>query len=143
SEKNDFDDVVEVAKAIKRFLDKAGASGYCKTSGATGMHVYIPIGARYKYEHVRSFAELLAQRVQEAMPEMTTLERSLKKRDKDKVYIDYLQNSRGQTLTSAYSLRPRPGATVSTPLEWKEVKRGLRPEQFNIKTIKKRIERKG
>ncbi len=143
SEKNDYDDVIEVAKEVKHVLDKAQAACYCKTSGATGMHVYIPVGARHQYSHIRAFAELIANLVHEALPEITTLERSLKKRGKDKVYIDYLQNSRGQTLSSAYSIRPRPGATVSTPLEWKEVKKGLRPEHFSIKNIKQRITKKG
>ncbi len=143
SEQNDFDDVVEVAKTVKRVLDNAKAPSYCKTSGATGMHVYVPLGAKHTYEHVRAFAELIASLVHEHLPEITTMERSLKKREKDKVYIDYLQNSRGQTLASAYSLRPRPGAPVSTPLEWKEVKRGLKPERFNIKTTPKRLQKKG
>ncbi len=143
SENNDFDDVVEVAKAVKNVFDKAKALSYCKTSGATGMHVYLPVGARHEYSHIRAFAELVANLVHEALPEITTLERSLKKRGKDKIYIDYLQNSRGQTLCSAYSIRPKPGATVSTPLEWKEVKRGLRPDRFTIKNVKKRIEKKG
>lgn len=143
SEKNDYDDVIEVAKTVKRILDKAKAPAYCKTSGATGMHVYVPLGAKHTYNHVRAFAELIASLVHEAIPEITTLERSLKKREKDKIYIDHLQNARGQTLASVYSLRPRPGATVSTPLEWKEVRRGLRPEKFNIKTTPARLQKKG
>lgn len=81
--------------------------------------------------------------VHEQLPSFTTLERSLAKRKKNHIYIDYLQNSRGQTLASAYSVRPKPGATVSTPLEWKEVKHGLNPSQFTIKNIKKRVEKKG
>lgn len=139
SEKNDYDDVVEVAKAVKTVLDKAKAPSFCKTSGATGMHVYVPLSAQYSYEHVRSFAGLIASLTNEQIPEISTLERSLQERGKDKVYIDYLQNSRAQTLACAYSLRPRPGATVSTPLQWKEVKRGLRPDKFNIRTVPKRM----
>lgn len=143
SEKNNFDDVIEVAKAVKMVMDKAKAPSFCKTSGATGMHVYVPLGAKHNYQHVRSFAELIASLVHEEVPEITTLERSMKKRGKDKIYVDYLQNSRGQTLACAYSLRPRPGATVSTPLEWREVKRGLRPDAFTIKTIERRVSKKG
>ncbi len=143
SEQNNFDDVIEVAKVVKKVLDKAKAPSYCKTSGATGMHVYVPLGAKRTYEHVRAFAELIASLVHEYLPEITTRERALKKREKDKVYIDYLQNSRGQTLASAYSIRPRPGIPISTPLEWREVRRGLRPERFNIKTIPKRLQKKG
>jgi bifunctional non-homologous end joining protein LigD len=143
SEKNNFDDVIEVALAIKDILDRAKAASFCKTSGASGIHLYVPLAARYPYEQVRAFAELLAGMAHGQIPGLSTMERSLKKREKDKVYIDYLQNSRGQTLACAYSLRPRPGATVSTPLKWSEVKKGLRPDGFNIHTIPKRITREG
>ena len=143
SEKNDYDDVVEVAKAVKSVLDKAKAVSFAKTSGATGMHVYVPLGARYSYEQARTFAELVATLAQEQVPEISTLERSIRKRGKDKIYIDYLQNARGQTLACAYSLRPRPGATVSTPLKWTEVKKGLRPSAFNIRTVPSRIAKTG
>jgi bifunctional non-homologous end joining protein LigD len=77
------------------------------------------------------------------LPDITTLERSLSKRKKNQIYVDYLQNSRGQTLASAYSARPRPGATVSAPLEWKEVKPGLHPSMFTMSNIKKRLAKKG
>jgi len=143
SEKNDFEDVIEVTKAVKEVLDKAGAVGYPKTSGASGMHVYVPLGAKYDYEHAKMFAELVAHLTVEKLPDLTTTERSLSKRAKDKIYVDYLQNRKGQTLAAAYSLRPKPGATVSTPLEWSEVKTGLHPSKFDIKTIFKRIEKKG
>lgn len=143
SEKNSFDDVIDVALVIREILDSIKLTGYCKTSGSTGMHVYIPCGQKYTYDTVRDFARLLALMVNEQLPETTTLERSLSKRKKNHVYIDYLQNSRGQTLACAYSARPRPGATVSAPLEWKEVKRGLHPSQFTIKNMKKRADRKG
>ena len=143
SEKNSFDQVIEVALVIKEILDKLSITGYCKTSGASGMHVYIPCGRKYKYDTIRDFARIIATMVYEQIPSFTTLERSLAKRKKDQIYVDYLQNSRGQTLASAYSARPKPGATVSTPLEWKEVKRGLHPSQFTIKNIKKRVDKKG
>jgi bifunctional non-homologous end joining protein LigD len=142
SEKNTFDDVVEAALAIKEVLDKAGAKGYCKTSGATGLHVYVPLHAQYDYDQARDFAEIVAQLAADKLPRTTTLERSLSKRG-DRVYLDYLQNSRGQTLASAYSLRPVQGATVSTPLTWKEVKPGLRPSAFTITTIAKRVAKTG
>jgi bifunctional non-homologous end joining protein LigD len=143
SDKNTFDQVIEVALTIKDVLGKAGITGYCKTSGASGMHVYIPCGRKYDYDTVRDFAKILATLVQEQLPSITTLERSLSKRKKNQVYIDYLQNSRGQTLASAYSARPKPGATVSAPLDWKEVKKGLEPSQFTMKNIVKRVEKKG
>lgn len=143
SDKNSFEQVIDVAICIKDILDEFGIAGYCKTSGASGMHVYIPCGHKYEYPVVRDFARILATMVHERIPSYTTMERSLSKRKKDQIYIDWLQNSWGQTLASAYSARPKPGATVSTPLEWKEVKKGLHPSQFTIENIKKRADKKG
>jgi len=143
SDNNTFDQVVETALTIKEILDKAGADCYCKTSGATGLHVYVPLGGKYNYDHAKDFAHLVANLAHEQLPEFTSLERMLNKRGKDHIYIDYLQNRRGQTLCSVYSLRPKTKAPVSTPLEWKEVKKGLDPKSFNIKNTIKRIEKKG
>ncbi|WP_228450770.1 DNA ligase D [Chryseolinea soli] len=142
SEKNTFDEVIEAALAIKEVLDKAGANGYCKTSGASGLHIYVPLHAQYDYDHARDFAEIVARLAGEKLPRITTLERSLSKR-KNRIYLDYLQNSKGQTLASAYSLRPVEDATVSTPLTWKEVKPGLHPSQFTITTLAKRLTKTG
>ncbi len=143
SEKNTFDDVIDVALVIYEILQRGNLSGFCKTSGASGLHIYIPCNKKYTYDEARNFAHIIATLVCEELPEITTLERSLSKRKKDKIYVDYLQNSRGQTLASAYSVRPKPGATVSTPLEWKEVKHGLLPTDFTIKNVLKRFKRKG
>ncbi|HEX5024945.1 MAG TPA: non-homologous end-joining DNA ligase [Agriterribacter sp.] len=142
SDKNTFDQVVDVALAVKEVMDLAGITGYCKTSGASGLHVYIPCNKKYSYDAARSFAKIIATMVHERLPAITTMERSLSKRKKDQIYIDYLQNSRGQTLASAYSVRPKPLATVSTPLEWEEVKHGLSPSQFTIKTVPARMQQK-
>src|SRR6186713_909682 len=142
SDKNKFTEVVDTALAVKMVLDKAGVSSYCKTSGASGLHVYVPLKNKYEYVTVRDFAHVIASLVQEQLPEITTLERSLSKRG-PKIYIDYLQNSGGQTLASVYSVRPVPGASVSTPLDWKEVKSGLPPSDFTIFNIQNRIEKKG
>lgn len=142
SDKNSFDDVIEAAGIVKKILDKAGANCYCKTSGASGLHIYVPLGAKYSYEEARLFAELVAHLTVEKAPGLATIERSIAAR-KGKLYLDYLQNKKGQTLASAYSVRPKLGATISTPLEWKEVKKGLHPSLFTIKNIIKRIEKKG
>ena len=142
SEKNSFDQVVEVANTIHELFESAGIKNYCKTSGASGLHIYVPLGAKYDYADVRKFAEQVAIAANQKLPETTTIERSLDKR-KGRIYIDYLQNKKGQTLASAYSLRPKTGATVSTPLEWKEVKKGLHPSQFNMKNIGARLSKKG
>ncbi len=143
SEKNTFNQVIETALATKEVLDKAGADCYCKTSGATGLHVYVPMGNNYDYETVKNFAHIIASMVQVQLPDFTTLERNLAKRGNQKIYVDFLQNRTGQTLASAYSLRPKEGATVSTPLDWKEVKQGLHPSDFNIQNIINRLEKKG
>jgi bifunctional non-homologous end joining protein LigD len=142
SDKNDFNQVIETALAVKQVLDKAKVESYCKTSGATGLHIYVPLHKKYDYEHVKSFAEIVASLTQQMLPGFTTLERSLSKRGPN-IYVDYLQNRRGQTLASAYSVRPKPGATVSTPLHWKEVKYGLHPSQFTIENIFKRLQKTG
>jgi bifunctional non-homologous end joining protein LigD len=142
SDKNKFTEVVDTALAVKMVLDKAGISSYCKTSGASGLHVYVPLKNKYDYVTVRGFAHIIASFAQEQLPEITTLERSLSKRG-PKIYIDYLQNSAGQTLASVYSIRPVPGASVSTPLEWKEVNHQLSPQQFTIENIFQRVKKKG
>jgi len=143
SEHNTFEQVIETAKVIKAILDKAGVISFPKTSGATGIHIYVPLGAKYTYDQGKEFAHMIAMLAHDQLPEFTSLERSLSKRGKDHIYIDFLQNRKGQTLSCAYSLRPKPGATVSTPLDWKEVKKGLHPSDFNIKNIMARIEKKG
>jgi DNA ligase D len=143
SDKNTFDEVIEVALVIKDIIDQTGMVGYCKTSGSSGLHIYIPFNKKYTYDESRDFAEIMASMVTEKLPGLTTLERSLSKRKKNQIYVDYLQNRIGQTLASAYSVRPKPGATVSAPLEWNEVKPGLTPQDFNIKNIFKRVEEKG
>jgi bifunctional non-homologous end joining protein LigD len=142
SKKNSFPEVVDTALATKMILDKAGVKGYCKTSGASGLHVYISLKNKYDYTTVKDFAHIIASLVQEQLPKTTTLERSLSKRG-DRIYVDFLQNRSGQTLASAYSLRPVPGATASAPLEWKEVNHSLQPSAFTIQNLYERATKKG
>lgn len=142
SPKNTFEQVIETARAVHEVLKKAGAESFCKTSGATGLHVYIPTGRKYTYDQVKDFAELICSLTHEQLPKFTSMERNLKKRG-NKIYLDHLQNRRGQTISSVYSLRPKEGATVSTPLKWTEVKSGLTPQQFTIITLPKRLNRLG
>ncbi len=140
SPKNTFEQVIETANVFKEILDKAGAVSFCKTSGATGLHIFVPMGRKYEYEQVRHFAEILCSMAYDQLPKYTSMERNLKKRG-NKIYLDYLQNSRGQTIAAAYSVRPHKGATVSTPLLWKEVKPGLRPSAFDIFTVPVRVKK--
>ncbi|MEP6616039.1 MAG: DNA ligase D [Ginsengibacter sp.] len=143
SEKNSFEQVVQAANVVKDILDKAGAASYCKTSGSTGLHVYVPTAKKYSYEEVKDFAYIVCMLAQEQIPDFTTLERNLKKRGDRHIYMDYLQNRRGQTIASVYSLRPKTGATVSTPLFWKEVKTGLLPAKFHIANTMARVKKIG
>ncbi|MGO4912878.1 DNA ligase D [Leeuwenhoekiella sp. W20_SRS_FM14] len=142
SKKNTFEQVIETAQAVNEVLKIADIPGYCKTSGSTGLHVYIPMGGNYTYEEVRNFIKLLCLYVNEMLPEITSLDRSLKTRG-DKIYLDYLQNRKGQTLAAPYCVRPKVGATVSTPLAWEEVKTGLSIEEFNMKSVINRFSEKG
>ncbi|AZA91232.1 Putative DNA ligase-like protein Rv0938/MT0965 [Chryseobacterium nakagawai] len=143
SKKNSFDEVIETALQVNEILQSIKIKGYCKTSGSTGIHIYIPMGAQYDFEQVKDFAHILMKQVHEKLPEITTLERSLQKRDRKKIYLDYLQNRTGQTLASAYSLRPKQGASVSMPLDWDELKPGLLPTDYTIENALERILNKG
>jgi len=140
--KTDFREVVRTAVAVKELMDEMETECYCKTSGATGLHIYVPLGAKYKYDAVVIFAELVAHTVNVRLPGTTSIIRSVQKRQ-HRVYLDYLQNAKGQTLAAPYSVRPKPGATVSTPLEWKEVNEELSPSQFTIRNVLQRLEKKG
>jgi bifunctional non-homologous end joining protein LigD len=137
-----FNVLVDVVAHSKKVLVKAGIPGFCKTSGGRGLHVYIPLGKQYTYQQTTDFAQVICMVINQGMPDVTSLERSPHKR-KALIYLDYLQNHYGATMASVYSLRPRPGATVSAPLEWKEVRRGLDPRDFNIHTMAARLKKKG
>jgi bifunctional non-homologous end joining protein LigD len=137
-----FREVVKAAQETKKLLDELEIDCYCKTSGSTGLHIYVPLAAKYDYEIAKNFAQLVAQKVNDVLPDTTSVLRMPGKRKK-RVYLDFLQNRRAQTLAAPYSLRPKPGATVSTPLEWSEVNARLDVTKFNIKTIFKRLDKKG
>lgn len=143
SKKNSFDDVIETALQVNEVLKSIKVKGYCKTSGSTGIHVYIPMKKQYDFDQVKDFAHILMKKVHDQLPELTTLERSLKKRDDKKIYLDYLQNRSGQTLASVYSIRPKESASVSMPLEWDELKPGLKPADYTIHNALERIKEKG
>jgi len=141
-EEINFKEVVKTALSVKETLDELEIESYCKTSGASGLHIYIPLGAKYDYDAAKNFAELIAHLVNEKLPATTSIIRSTAKRKK-KVYLDFLQNRRGQTLAAPYSVRPRPGATVSTPLLWNEVNDKLDPTTFTMMNTLKRLDKVG
>jgi bifunctional non-homologous end joining protein LigD len=140
--KTPFDKVIEAAQVTRQVLEAAGVQSWCKTSGSTGLHVYFPLGAKYSYEHSKEFARLVVQLVNAQIPDFTTVERTVSAR-KDRMYLDFLQNRPQATIAAPYSVRPKPGATVSAPLHWKEVKKGLSMQDFTIKTMPDRIKSEG
>lgn len=139
---NTFNKVMDTAKVVKQVTDSIGADAYCKTSGSTGIHIYIPLGAKYTYDQSRMLAELVVNLVHRELPSLTSVERSPAKR-KGKIYLDYLQNKSTQTIAAPYSLRPKPGAPVSTPLHWDELVKGLKITDFNINNIFDRLKEVG
>ncbi|MCF3107611.1 DNA ligase D [Niabella sp. CC-SYL272] len=141
-DKNSFDQVIRVAVTIKEVLSAIDVPCFCKTSGSTGIHIYIPLGAKYTYDQSQMFGRLIAGVVQQQYPSFTSLERIVKNR-KGKMYLDFLQNRPGATLACPYSLRPKPGATVSMPLHWNELKPGLKMTDFTIKNAVHRVRETG
>lgn len=142
TESNNFDQVIQTANATKQVLDILKIKGYCKTSGSTGLHIYIPMEAKYTYEQCQLLGRLIATKVHDILPKFTSIER-LNINRKGKIYVDFLQNRAKATLASAYSVRPKPGAPVSMPLHWEEVRKGLHPKQFTIKNVMQRLKEEG
>jgi bifunctional non-homologous end joining protein LigD len=135
-----FAHVVQVAQAIRRLCEKIEMPAYIKTSGATGLHVLLPLGGQCTYQESRTLAEILAKVVEQELPDISTTVRSVGARG-GKVYIDFLQNVHGQTIAAPFSVRPLPGATASAPLKWTEVNEKLDISAFTIKTLPARMKR--
>jgi bifunctional non-homologous end joining protein LigD len=136
-----FREVVQVARLVRQALDAAGLRGYPKTSGADGIHVLVPISRRGIYDDTREFAEIVARALASSHRGLVTTEWSKAKRRG--VLIDANQNGEGKTIASVYSVRPRPGAPVSTPLAWDEVTEELDPADFTMEVVLKRVEQRG
>jgi bifunctional non-homologous end joining protein LigD len=141
-DKNSFDQVIQTALVTKEVLDIFGIPSYPKTSGSTGMHIYIPLGAKYTYEQSKEFARVIAKLVHAELPRITSIERIVKNRS-GKMYIDFLQNRPQATIAAPYSLRPKPGAPVSMPLHWEEVKKGLKITDHTIFNAIDRVKEMG
>ncbi|HEX4073835.1 MAG TPA: DNA ligase D [Candidatus Acidoferrales bacterium] len=139
----DFASVVKLARALTERLEQLGLNVFVKTSGATGLHIFIPIQPHYSYEQVRQFVELVATWTARDYPELITTERSLSKRTERSIYVDAHQNSRGQSLASVYSVRAFPQAPVSTPVSLRELNAKLRADTWNIKSMPARIKKIG
>ncbi|HEY2004721.1 MAG TPA: DNA ligase D [Candidatus Saccharimonadia bacterium] len=137
-----FDAIITVAQEAHRLLGELNVTACVKTSGKTGLHICIPLGAKYTYEQSKQFAQILMNLIHDRLPDITSVERNPDKRE-HKVYLDFLQNRAGQTMAAPYCVRPVPGATVSTPLAWDEVNLQLNPKAFTIRTMPDRLHQVG
>ena len=135
-------DVIKIARYLHELCDDVGLPNFVKTSGSTGIHVLIPLGARYTYEQSRTLAELIARVAVRALPDIATIVRSVSNRG-GKVYVDYGQNGHGQLLVSPLCVRPLPKAPVSMPLEWREINSRLTLARYNIRTAAKWLRKHG
>lgn len=131
-----FDDAIAVALLLKEKLDQLGLQPYIKTSGKKGFHIVIPIVREYTYGRTREFAHVIGQFL--ARESEIVVSEFSETKTPNKVFMDYTQNSHGKTMVVPYGLRATPDATASTPLEWKEVKKGLKPESLNLFSVVKR-----
>jgi len=140
----EFTSICDVAVIARDLLAELGLKSYAKTSGSRGIHVYVPIKPKYTYEQVADLAARVAKMVAANDPKNATVERSKAKRKKGQIYVDHMQNAYGKSVVAPYSVRPKPGATVSAPVTWEEVKkREIRIEDFTIENMLERIKRKG
>ena len=133
-----WEHVVRIALEIHALCEAVGLPNYCKTSGSTGLHVLMPLGGQCTFEQCRTLAQILGRLVATKLRDIATAERSKRARE-GKVYIDYVQNGHGRLLVSAFSVRPKPGAPVSTPLLWDEVVPELDHQAFTIKNVPARM----
>jgi bifunctional non-homologous end joining protein LigD len=136
-----FVHVVEIARAIRELCGEIEIESFVKTSGGSGLHVLLPMGGLFPHEQTRQLAELLARVIVTRLPKIATTARAIPARG-GRVYVDALQNGRGKLLAAPYTARPRPGATVSTPLDWSEVDERLEVGAFDIKTVPQRLSRR-
>jgi bifunctional non-homologous end joining protein LigD len=133
--------VLEVALVCREVLDELGLPAFPKTSGSSGVHIYIPLKPKYEFGKIAEIATALANEVAHRAPKIATTQRSLAKRQSQQVYVDAMQNARGKTIASVFSARAKPGATVSMPLTWKQVEKGVKISDFTIKNARGLLKR--
>jgi len=138
-----YEKIVEAALVVRKQLDRAELESFPKTTGGDGMHIFVPLVPRYTYDQVRSLAEALATMVAHERPDLFTTPRAVAKREKGKVYFDWMQIGEGKTISAPYAVRAYAGAPVSTPLAWREVTPRLTPEQFHLGNALARFDRVG
>jgi bifunctional non-homologous end joining protein LigD len=135
--------VLDVALVCKEIFDEVGLKAFPKTSGSSGIHIYVPLKPKHTFGQVAAIAEALAAEVARRAPKIATVQRSLAKREKQQVYVDALQNARGKTIAALLSARAKPGATVSMPLTWKQIKKGVKISDFTIENVPALIKKSG
>lgn len=135
--------VLQVALVTKQVFDDLGWVSYPKTSGSSGIHIYVPLKPKHDYARIAGLAAALAEEIAARAPKIATTQRSLAKREKQQVYVDWMQNAKGKSIASPYSARARRGASVSMPLHWEEIKRGVKISDFTIKNVPRLIAKNG
>lgn len=138
-----WENVLKVALVCKEVLAELRLPTFPKTSGSSGIHIYVPLKPKLEFGKVAAVAEALASEVAQRAPKIATVQRSLAKRQKQQVYVDAMQNARGKTIAAPYSARAKPGATVSMPLTWKQVENGVKISDFTIQNAPKLVEKMG
>ncbi|MFN2510707.1 MAG: non-homologous end-joining DNA ligase [Pyrinomonadaceae bacterium] len=133
--KASWENVLQVALITKQVCDEIGLQAFPKTSGSSGIHIYLPLKPTNQYEPVAEFAKLLAGEIARRVPEIATVERSLAKRKPDQVYVDWMQNARGKSLAAVYTTRAKPKATVSMPVSWQQIEKGVKISDFTLKNV--------
>ena len=137
-----WENVLQVALVVKEVADEVGLKAFPKTSGSSGIHIYIPLKASNEYDKVAEYARLFASEVARRAPQIATVERTIAKRKSTQVYVDWMQNARGKSLASAFTARAKPKAPVSMPLTWKQIEKGVKITDFTITNVPQLLKKK-
>jgi bifunctional non-homologous end joining protein LigD len=138
-----WENVLQVALLVKEVSDEVGLKAFPKTSGSSGIHIYVPLKATNEYDKVAEYARLFATEVARRAPQIATVERTIAKRKSTQVYVDWMQNARGKSLASAFTARAKPKASVSMPLTWKQIEKGVKITDFTITNVPELLKKKG
>jgi len=138
-----WENVLQVALVVKQVADEIGLNAFPKTSGSSGIHIYVPLKPANEYDKVAEFARLFASEVAQRAPNIATVERTIAKRKTTQVYVDWMQNARGKSLAAVFTARAKPGATVSMPLTWKQIEKGVKIQDFTITNVPELLKKNG
>lgn len=138
-----WENVLQVALVVKEVADEVGLTAFPKTSGSSGIHIYVPLKPTNEYDKVAEFARLFASEVAQRAPKIATVERTIAKRKSTQVYVDWMQNARGKSLAAIFTARAKPKATVSMPLTWQQIEKGVKIDDFTITNVPELLKKKG